>query len=122
MALGMVAPSIEWTRTLYTPSDDSACGMLITQACWSAWRGPNQAAASNIGNSEKVRLEDFIAAIETATGHKATRNYMDMQPGDVPATWADGTLLQRLTGYGPTTGLDEGIARFVEWFRTYYGR
>ena len=76
----------------------------------------------NIGNSDKVRLEAFIEAIEAATGHKATRNYMDMQPGDVPATWADASLLRALTGYAPATDVREGVARFVEWYRGYYGR
>ena len=75
----------------------------------------------NIGNSDKVRLEDFIAAIETATGHKAARNYMDMQPGDVPATWADASLLKALTGYQPQTDIREGVAEFVKWFRRENG-
>jgi UDP-glucuronate 4-epimerase len=70
-----------------------------------------------IGNSDKLRLEDFIAAIETATGHKAARNYMDMQPGDVPATWADASLLKTLTGYQPQNDVREGVASFVKWFR-----
>lgn len=74
----------------------------------------------NIGNSEKVRLLDFIDAIEDCLGRKADRNYMGMQAGDVPATWADATLLQRLTGYRPRTPFKEGIARFVEWFLDYY--
>lgn len=76
----------------------------------------------NIGNSSKVRLEDFIEAIERATGKQAIRNYMDMQPGDIPATWADCTLLQRLTGYQPQTDIRDGMERFVEWYREYYGR
>lgn len=71
----------------------------------------------NIGNSTKVRLEDFIDAIEVATGKTAIRNYMDMQQGDVPATWADATLLMALTGYRPQTDLQEGVARFVEWYQ-----
>ncbi|MEM1159740.1 MAG: NAD-dependent epimerase/dehydratase family protein [Pseudomonadota bacterium] len=75
----------------------------------------------NIGNSDKVRLMDFIEAIEDALGRKAERNYMDMQPGDVPATWADATLLQTLTGYRPETKLRDGIAAFVAWYRDYYG-
>lgn len=74
----------------------------------------------NIGNSEKVRLEEFIDAIEVATGHKAIRNYMGMQPGDVPATWANADLLRRLTGYQPKTDVGDGVARFVEWYRAYY--
>ncbi len=76
----------------------------------------------NIGNSDKVRLEDFIDAIEAATGHRAIRNYMDMQPGDVPATWADAALLKQLTDYAPQTDIRDGVARFVEWYRDYYGR
>lgn len=74
----------------------------------------------NIGNSDKVRLLDFIEAIEECLGRKAVRNYMDMQKGDVPATWADTALLQRLTGYRPQTSFREGIAHFVLWFRDYY--
>jgi UDP-glucuronate 4-epimerase len=75
----------------------------------------------NIGNSEKVRLTDFIDAVEAATGRTATRNLMEMQQGDVPATWADAGLLRRLTGYAPQTGISEGVARFVEWYRAFYG-
>jgi UDP-glucuronate 4-epimerase len=75
----------------------------------------------NIGNSEKVRLLDFVDAIEDALGIEAKRNYMEMQKGDVPATWADALLLQRLTGYQPRTDVKDGIAKFVEWYREYYG-
>lgn len=74
----------------------------------------------NIGNSESVPLTDFIAAIEAATGKTAIRNLMPMQPGDVPATWADAALLQSLTGHRPKTQVAEGVARFVEWYRDYY--
>jgi UDP-glucuronate 4-epimerase len=76
----------------------------------------------NIGNSEKVRLLDFVDAIETCLNRKAIRNYMPMQMGDVPATWADAALLQRLTGYRPQTDFRAGIAGFVDWFRDYYGK
>lgn len=76
----------------------------------------------NIGNSDKVRLLDFIDGIEDALGIKAKRNYMGMQTGDVPATWADCTLLNTLTGYRPGTDFRDGIARFVEWFRDYHHR
>lgn len=74
----------------------------------------------NIGNSRSERLTDFIAAIEGALGMTATRNMMDMQPGDVPATWADAGLLERLTGYRPETDMREGVKRFVDWYRDYY--
>ncbi|RTL97077.1 NAD-dependent epimerase/dehydratase family protein [Ancylobacter aquaticus] len=76
----------------------------------------------NIGNSDKVRLLDFVEAIEECLGRKAIRNYMPMQMGDVPATWANAELLQSLTGYRPQTDFRDGIARFVEWFREYYGK
>jgi UDP-glucuronate 4-epimerase len=76
----------------------------------------------NIGNSTKVRLLEFVEAIEAELGRKAFRNYMPMQMGDVPSTWADTTLLRRLTGYQPRTNFREGIARFVKWFREYYDK
>ncbi|MDA9176130.1 GDP-mannose 4,6-dehydratase [Alphaproteobacteria bacterium] len=73
----------------------------------------------NVGNSEKVRLMDFIAAIEETLGRTATKNFMDMQKGDVPATWADASLLQRLTRYKPETDIQEGVQRFVRWYLDY---
>lgn len=76
----------------------------------------------NIGNSEKVRLLDFVDAIEESLDKKAIRNYMPMQMGDVPATWADASLLQHLTGYRPQTPFKDGIDRFVGWFREYYDK
>ena len=74
----------------------------------------------NIGNAEPVQLNDYIGAIERATGLSATRNLMPMQPGDVQATWADTTLLTRLTGYRPRTSVEDGVARFVDWYRQQY--
>lgn len=73
----------------------------------------------NIGNSDRVRLLDFVEAIEESLGRKAKRNLMPMQKGDVPATWADATLLQRLTGYRPQTDYRQGVAQFVDWYLTY---
>lgn len=75
----------------------------------------------NIGNSEKVRLLDFVEAIEASAGRKALRRMMPMQPGDVPATWADAKLLGALTGYRPETPFREGVHRFVEWYCDYHG-
>ncbi len=75
----------------------------------------------NIGNSDKVRLMDFIEAIEDEIGRKAIRNYMPMQMGDVPATWADASLLKSLTGYQPQTPFREGVSRFVNWYKDFYG-
>ena len=74
----------------------------------------------NIGNSEPVQLTAFIEAIEAATGLAARRNLMPMQPGDVPATWADATLLRQLTGYAPRTSVRDGVRHFVDWYRDHY--
>lgn len=76
----------------------------------------------NIGNSTSVKLTDFIDAIEAALGMKTIRNLMPMQPGDVPRTWADAGLLQRLTGYRPETDMQTGIQKFVAWYRDYTGK
>jgi len=74
----------------------------------------------NIGNGDKVRLLEFIEAIETACERKAIKNFMPMQKGDVPATWADNSLLRALTGYAPQTEVREGVQKFVDWYRCYY--
>jgi len=74
----------------------------------------------NIGNNEKVQLLDFINEIEAAIGQPIERNYMGMQKGDVPATWANSELLHTLTGYKPQTSVKEGIGKFVAWYRDYY--
>lgn len=74
----------------------------------------------NIGNSDKVRLMDFVEAIEEECGREAIKNLMPMQTGDVPATWADATLLTELTGYRPQTDMRDGIRQFVAWYRNYY--
>lgn len=74
----------------------------------------------NIGNSHKVHLQEFIDVLEDLLGRKAIRNLLPMQQGDAPATWADATLLRRLTGFQPQTPLRDGLARFVEWYRREY--
>ena len=74
----------------------------------------------NIGNSNKVKLLDFITAIEKKLGKKAIRNYLPMQTGDVPETWADTSLLQNLTGYKPKIKFEEGISNFIDWYFEYY--
>jgi len=76
--------------------------------------------AVNVGNSEPVKLMDFIAAIEKATGKTAKLNMMDMQAGDVPTTWANAQLLKDLTGYQPQTSVAQGVEEFVRWYRDYY--
>jgi UDP-glucuronate 4-epimerase len=75
----------------------------------------------NIGNEAPVGLMDFIAAIETATGLRAKCNFMPMQQGDVPVTFADSSLLFALAGFRPKTPVTEGVKRFVEWYREYFG-
>jgi len=74
----------------------------------------------NIGNSRPVRLEDFIDAIEKALGKKAHREMRPIQPGDVERTWSDVSALKRDYDYNPGTPVEEGIRRFVEWYRDYY--
>ncbi|MAY71884.1 NAD-dependent epimerase [Halomonas litopenaei] len=78
-------------------------------------------ALYNIGHGSPVGLMDFIHAIESALGRKAEYNFLPMQPGDVPRTWADTSALYRATGYQPRIGVDEGAARFVDWYRSYHG-
>ena len=73
----------------------------------------------NIGRGAPVDLMDFIAAIENALGKKAIRNYLPMQKGDVPRTFANTDLLERLTGYRPHTSIEEGVGALVDWYREY---
>lgn len=74
----------------------------------------------NIGNSSPVELMDFIRAIEKYLGKEAKKEYLPMQPGDVPRTEADVTDLVREMGYKPSTTVEEGIGRFIKWYRGYY--
>ena len=93
-----------------------------------AWHGDSPDPGSsyaryriyNIGNNHPVSLTDFIAAIEKALGKKAKKDFLPMQPGDVPATYADIDDLIRYVGFKPATPLEEGIARFIQWYREYY--
>lgn len=74
----------------------------------------------NIGNSKPVRLSDFISCIEEATGVTAVKQMYPMQPGDVTTTYADTSLLEKHTGYHPSTTLSDGVSKYVEWFKAYY--
>ena len=74
----------------------------------------------NIGNSSSVKLMDFIHALESALGKSANKNYMDIQPGDVPETIANTDLMYDLTGFRPNTHYSEGIEHFVKWYINYY--
>ena len=74
----------------------------------------------NIGNARPAKLMDFISALEKALGITAEKIMMPMQAGDVPATFADTSALQRDFGYKPDTGIETGISAFVDWYRGYY--
>lgn len=82
-------------------------------------RGPYR--LYNIGNNNPVDLMKFIEILEDCLGKKAGKNLLPMQPGDVPATFADVDDLVRDVGFKPSTSLDAGIQRFVDWYRSYYG-
>ncbi|MCX5828914.1 MAG: NAD-dependent epimerase [Deltaproteobacteria bacterium] len=93
-----------------------------------AWKGTHPDPATsfapykiyNIGNNHPVALLDFIATLEKKLGRKATLNLLPMQPGDVPATYADVDNLMADVGFKPATSIEEGIRRFVDWYRDYY--
>ena len=74
----------------------------------------------NIGNNNPVKLMDFITAIEQATGKISKKNLMPIQPGDVPATWADVDDLVKDLGYRPGTEIEKGVGAFMDWYRGYY--
>ena len=106
----------------FTYVDDIVEGVLRTLAQIPAATGESGApyAIYNIGNHEPVALETFIALLERLLGRTAVRNYLPLQPGDVPATYAAIDRLRAATGFAPRTPLDAGLARFVEWYRSYY--
>ncbi|VCU70114.1 UDP-glucose 4-epimerase [Pigmentiphaga humi] len=74
----------------------------------------------NIGNMQPTPLMDYVHALEEAIGIEAKKNYLPMQPGDVPATAADTSELDKWVGFKPNTPVKEGVRRFVEWYRQYY--
>lgn len=94
-----------------------------------AWRGdspdPGTSYAPyriyNIGNNHPVELMEFISTLENRLGMEAVKEFLPMQPGDVPATCADIEDLSRDFGFQPKTSIHEGISRFVEWYKEYYG-
>jgi UDP-glucuronate 4-epimerase len=116
----------------FTYIDDIVEGILRIQdvipqrdSAWTVESGsPGDSSAPykifNIGNGEPVKLMDFVAALESALGKTAQKNFMPMQPGDVYATYADTQNLYKATGYQPSVGVAEGVARFVEWYRDFY--
>jgi len=74
----------------------------------------------NIGNNRPVELMHYIELLEQQLGRSVEKKRLPLQPGDVPNTWADASALQREVGYAPATPVEEGVRRFVEWYRTYY--
>ena len=74
----------------------------------------------NIGNGDTVELMDYIKALEAALGIEAKKNMMEMQQGDVPATLASNDLLKALTGFTPSTPVKDGVAAFVQWYKSHY--
>ena len=94
------------------------------------WDGNNPDTATsyapyklyNIGNNNPVELMKFIEVLEKCLGKKAKKNLLPIQPGDVPATYADVDDLIRDVGFKPATPIEEGIRKFVEWYRNYYGQ
>lgn len=116
----------------FTYIDDIIEGILrvlshvaTPSATWDA-QHPDPASSSapyriyNIGNSQPVKLMDFITAIEQACGHKAIKEFLPMQPGDVYQTYADTTLLQTEMGYKPCTDIVEGVKRTVKWYKDFF--
>ncbi len=93
------------------------------------WSGDSPDAATsycpyriyNIGNNNKEKLMRYIEVLETCIGKKAEKNFLPMQDGDVPATYADVDDLVRDIDFKPNTTIEDGISQFVEWYRSYYG-
>jgi UDP-glucuronate 4-epimerase len=117
----------------FTFIDDIVTGVLKVldkpPAGEPSWSGkqpdPSGSAAPyrvyNIGNSSPVGLMEFIGAIEDALGREAKKNFLPMQPGDVPGTWADVDDLIKDFGYAPGVPVREGVRKFVQWYLEYYG-
>jgi UDP-glucuronate 4-epimerase len=74
----------------------------------------------NIGNNQPVELSRFVEVLEQALGKVATKNLVPIQPGDIPETYADISRLEAAVGFRPTTAIEDGLAKFVEWYRDYY--
>ena len=75
----------------------------------------------NLARGQSIALDDFIAAIEQVLGKKAVKELKDIQPGDVQATWGDIRKAQEQLGYRPAVSVAEGVRKFIDWYRSYYG-
>jgi UDP-glucuronate 4-epimerase len=99
----------------------------VADATWNS-DAPDPASSNapyrlyNIGNNQPVELMRYIEVLEDCLGHKAEKNFLPLQVGDVPATWADIEALQQDVGYTPATPVEEGIAQFVKWYKEYYAK
>lgn len=105
----------------FTYIDDIVEGVVATALGSFAPRAEAPHRLYNIGNNRPVRLDRFIEVLEDALGVKAVKDFLPMQPGDVPATFADIDAIAADYGFAPKTPLEEGIARFVRWYRDYFG-
>jgi UDP-glucuronate 4-epimerase len=99
----VAAPNPDWNAEAPDPASSNAPYRLF-----------------NIGNADPTPLTDYVEAIEEALGKTAIREFLPLQPGDVPNTFADVTELQAATGYKPGTPVREGVRRFVDWYREFY--
>jgi UDP-glucuronate 4-epimerase len=102
----------------FTYVDDIVTGIVLIIAASDKWK--KKTSIYNIGNSKPVELKDFIAAIENSTGLRAVKKFMPMQLGDVLQTWADVSDLVNDFGYNPKTSINDGVFKFVNWYRSYY--
>ncbi len=102
----------------YTYIDDIVAGVLASITFQPASAAGAPFEVLNLGNSHPVTLNELIALLEHATGRKAVRQALPFQPGDVPLTWADVSKAGRLLGYKPATPIEQGLAKFVAWFRS----
>ena len=106
-------------RRDFTYIDDIAEGVIRVLDQPATGQPPH--TVFNIGNHQPVELMEFIDILEAALGKKTARNFLPMQDGDVPLTYADTTRLQAAVGFVPATPLADGIGRFVTWYRDYFG-
>jgi UDP-glucuronate 4-epimerase len=103
----------------YTYVDDIVAGILAAVGFeFQTAAGEARFEVFNLGNSHPVKLSELVELLETATGRKADRQRKPLQPGDVPLTWADVSKAARLLGYRPATRIEEGLQRFVAWYRS----
>jgi len=98
----------------FTYIDDIIQGVILSLD------NPQPYALYNIGNDRTEVLEDYIKILETCLGKPAIKNYLPQQPGDMTETWADLSRIRKDLGYKPTTNIDTGIKKFVEWFKDYF--